>query len=433
MTGHRTLARNRDFTALWTGEAVSQLGSSVSMFVFPLVAYALTGSAVLAALPDAAFLLGMVVALLPAGVVVDRADRKRLMLWSSGSGVLLYASLAVAASAGALSLPHLVTVALLTGVGAGVFGPAEASAVRSIVSREELPTAISQNQARQHLAELLGGPLGGLLYGVSRTAPFVVDAVSFAVSFVALSRVRADLSPVPREHRRIHRDLAEGLRYVAARPYFRTMMAYGALSNLAVNAVFFVALLRLVEQGVHPASIGLVSTLAGLGGILGAVAAPYVIDRLRTGHLTLAVAWSWVPLLVPLVFWSSPVLVGAMVFLGLLLNPAGNAGSQSYRVAITPPELQGRIGASMQFVGMSVMPLAPLLGGALLERYGGGAATVGLLVVATATALIPTLSRSVRTIPRPRDWPRESSAPHVALAESQADDPVSAGGRGPRG
>lgn len=410
MTGHRTLARNKDFTTLWVGEAVSQLGSQMSMFVFPLVAYALTGSAILAGLPVAAFTLGMVLVLLPAGVVVDRSDRKRVMLWASGSGVVLYASLAAAALAGALSMPHLVVVALLTGVGAGVFGPAEASAVRSVVSRDELPTAISQTQARQHIAALLGGPLGGLLYGASRALPFVADAVTFAISFVTLSRLRTDLSPANREPSRMRRDLADGLRYVLARPYFRAMMAFSATSNLVVNAVFFVAILRLVEQGVHPAAIGVIDALAGLGGILGAIAAPYVINRLRTGRLTLAVAWSWVPLLVPLVFWSSPALVGAMLCLGLLLNPAGNAGSQSYRVAITPVELQGRIGSSMQFVSMSVMPLAPLLGGYLLERYGGATATVGLLVAAVVTALIPTLCRSVRSVPRPRDWPTDDSA-----------------------
>jgi predicted MFS family arabinose efflux permease len=318
-------------------------------------------------------------------------------------------------------MAHLVSVALLTGVGAGVFGPAEAAAVPSVVSREELPTAISQNQARQHIAALLGGPLGGALYAVSRALPFVVDAVTFAVSFVTLSRLRADLSPVPRARRRIRHDLTEGLRYVLARPYFRATMAFGALCNLVINAVFFVAILRLVEQGVHPAAIGAIDALAGVGGILGAIAAPYVIDRVRTGHLTLAVAWSWVPLLVPLVFWSSPALVGAMLCLGILLNPAGNAATQSYRAAITPVELQGRVGSSSQFVGMSVMPLAPIVGGFLLEHFGGPAATVGLLVAAVGTALIPTLSRSVRALPRPAEWQPQ---PEPATASTPAPVPA---------
>jgi MFS family permease len=419
MTTYRSLARNRDYTALWTGETISQLGSSVSMFAFPLVGYALTGSAMMAGLPLAAFTLGMVLVLLPAGVIVDRSDRKRLMLWASGSGVLLYGSVAVAAALGALTIGHLMAVALLTGVGAGVFGPAEASSVRSVVSQDELPTALSQNQARHHIAALVGGPLGALLYTVSRTLPFLFDAVTFAFSFLSLSRIRTDLSAVPRPPRRVRADLAEGLRYVWDRPYFRTMMAYGALSNLAVNAVFFVAILRLVQEGVHPAAIGVIDALAGVGGILGAFAAPYLIDRLATGRLTVAVAWSWVPLLLPLVFWSSPVLVGAMLMLGILLNPAGNAGSQSYRVAITPAHLQGRVSSSMQFVGMSMMPLAPIGGGFLLESYGGPAATVGLLVLVTVTALIPTLSPVVRGIPRPAEWPRLEAQP-VASAPAAA-------------
>ena len=66
-----------------------------------------------------------------------------------------------------------------------------------------------------------------------------------------------------------------------------------------------------------------------MGGVVGALIAPYLIDRMRTGHLTMSVAWLWVPLLVPLIFWSSPWLVGAMLCVGLLLNPAGNAGAQS--------------------------------------------------------------------------------------------------------
>ncbi len=425
MAGYRTLARNRDFTILWTGEAVSQLGSQMSMFVFPLVGYSITGSAVLAGLPVAAFLLGHVTALLPAGVVVDRTDRRRLLLAASGSGVLLYASLGVAALADAVTLPHLVIVGFLTGVGAGVFGPAEMSAVRSVVTTNELPTALSQNQARQHIGALLGGPLGGLLYGAGRAVPFLVDAVTFAISCATLSRIRTDLS-APRRGRptRVRDDLAVGFRHIIARPYFRAVLAYGAASNLVINAVFYVAILRLVQADVHPVQIGMIETCAGLGGIVGAIAAPYLIDRLRTGTLTVAVAWSWVPLLVPVALWPSPWLIGGMLGLGLLLNPAGNAGAQAYRMAITPANLQGRISSASAFLSMSVMPLAPLVGGYLLERFGGVAATFGLLLTAVLAASIPTLSRSVRAVPRPAEWTRlPDSGDHVAQGAS-GDEPL---------
>src|SRR6476661_6522320 len=141
MTRFGRLARNHDFTVLWTGATISELGSRMSMFVFPLLAFQLTGSAFVAALAESAHLLGMAVALLPAGVLADRFDRRRLMRLASGSGVLLYVSLVGAAMAGALTMPHLLGVAVLTGAGAGLFAPAEISAVRSVVATDELPTA----------------------------------------------------------------------------------------------------------------------------------------------------------------------------------------------------------------------------------------------------------------------------------------------------
>jgi MFS family permease len=154
------------------------------------------------------------------------------------------------------------------------------------------------------------------------------------------------------------------------------------------------------------------------------------------------VAWSWVPLLVPLIFWSSPWLVGAMLFVGLLLNPAGNAAGQSYRVAITPDELQGRIASSSQFLGFMTIPFAPLLGGWLLETYGASTATVVLLVAAALTALIPTFTPQVRSVPRPRDWPvpdasgevvEQPERPQPGVGAGIDDDEVVAVDRGQRG
>ena len=158
-------------------------------------------------------------------------------------------------------------VALLTGAGAGIFGPAQTSAIRTVVPTDDLPTALSQNQAREHVAGLIGAPLGGALYAVTRWLPFAVDAVSFAVSCFTLSRLRTDLSPARTGRRtRLRADLAEGLRFVVARPFFRVLLTWAALANLVTNALFFVALLRMIEAGHGPARIGLTETAAGLGG-----------------------------------------------------------------------------------------------------------------------------------------------------------------------
>src|SRR3954453_5216550 len=232
MTGFRDLRQNHDFTVLWVGQTVSELRTRVSIFVFPLVTYAVTGSALLAGVAGGLELLGTAIALLPGGLLADRVHRARVMRAAAGGGLLLYASLVVAGVLGVLTVPHLFVVGVLTGVCAGVFAPAEMSAVRTVVPSDELPVALSQQQARQHVASLVGGPLGGALYSVARWVPFLFDALTFAVSWVMLGRIRTALSPVaqPAEagalRRRARDDVAEGFRFQWRQPFFRTLMAW---------------------------------------------------------------------------------------------------------------------------------------------------------------------------------------------------------------
>lgn len=422
MSSYRSLARNRDFTALWVGATVSELGTRVTTFALPLVAFALSESVLWAAAAEAAYLLGMVAMLLPAGVLADRHHRLRLMRLSLGTGVLLHGSLVAAGVAGRLTLPHLLVVAVASGLVAGLFVPAESSAVRRVVERDELPTALSQQQARQHVASLLGGPLGGALYGVARWAPFAADAVTYALGWGLLGRVRTDLSPEPRDPTtgpgRPRRDLAEGLRFLWAHPFLRIVLCWSPAANLAVNALFFVALLRLVEAGFPAWQIGLAETAVGAVGILGALAAPVLIDRFPTGRLVVVVAWSFVPLAIPLALWNHPGSLAVASTVGMFLNPAGNAALGSYRLAITPPELVGRVQATMQAVSMLTIPVAPALAGALLALLGGRDAVLALAALTGAVALVPTLARSVRAVPRPAEWTplttRDRSPAHVA-------------------
>ena len=411
MPGFRTLAANRDFTVLWLGETVNQLGNRVSIFVFPLLAYALSGSVLVAAWVEAAHLLGTALALLPSGALADRLDRRLLMLVSSGSGAVLHTSLVVAGVLDALTVPHLAAVGFLTGVAAGVFGPAQTSAIRSVVSTDDLPTALSQNQARRHVAALLGGPLGGLLYSATRWLPFAFDAVTFAISCLTLTRIRTDLSAPPRTgERRVLADIGEGVRFILARPFFRVLMSWAALVNLVTNALLFVVLLRMIQGGFHPTHIGLVGTAAGVGGIAGALVAPSVIERVPTGRLTVLVAWGLAVPLVPMIWWAEPGVVGACSFFFLLLNPIGNAGIGAYRLSQTPDDLQGRVSASAQFLAVAIMPLAPVLGAALLHRFGGAWSVAVLLLATVVLAALLTASRSVRSVPLPREWRERAPA-----------------------
>jgi len=411
MPGFRALARNRDFTLLWTGEAISSIGTTVSTFAFPLVGYAITGSAMWAAMAEAAFLLGMVGSLLPAGALADRIDRRRLMRGADGLAMLLFGSLALAGALGHLTLPHLLLAALGAGVASGVYSPAESAAIRTVVATEDLPTAFSQNQAREGIASLLGGPIGGVLYAAARWMPFLADAVSYAVGWLLVGRIRTSLVPpergdaMPREPLRTA--IAAGLRTVRSVPLFRVLLLWAPLVNLTLNALVSVSILRLVQDHRAPLAIGLVEVAFGASAILGSIAAPYLIERIPTGLFAILVSWIFVPLSIPLALWSSPAAVGGIVALGLFLVPAGNAGIGAYRVAVTRPEELGRVQSVMQFVSMFTMPLAAVLAGALLTLLGARGATYALGAAIAAIALIPTLSHSVRSVPRPAAWPRQ--------------------------
>lgn len=409
MTSFRALSGNRDFRVLWIGEMLSELGSSMSMFVFPLLTYALTGSATHAALTEFAHLLGLVLVLLPAGVVVDRVDRRTVLLAASASGLVLYGVLALAIAQGWVTLPLIAAVAGLTGMCSGFVKPAQMSAVRDVVPTELLPAAMSQSQARQHIGALLGAPLGGLLFGVARWIPFAADAVSYVASLVGVSMLRTDLSPVKREDSRVFADLRESFAFLRSRAYLRHTLALAFLSNITINAVFFAAVMRLVAAGHEPAAIGLVETVFGGTAILGALFAPALVERMRTGRLIVLANWAWVPLVVPLYFFDNPLGVGLCLSLGIVLNPASNAALGSYRMHLTPAALQGRVASTTMFVVMLGMPAAPLLGGVLLERAGALTTFSVLGAVLLASALLGSGSRAIRSVPRPAEW-REQPA-----------------------
>jgi predicted MFS family arabinose efflux permease len=401
-----SLWRNHDFMLLWTGETVSSLGSSMSFFVFPLLGYGLTGSSSQAALAGSAYALGNVAARLPAGALVDRWNRKRTLVTANAVGAVLYAGLAAALLVHRLSLVHLVGAALLTGVVGAFFSPAEQAALRTVVPAVQLPTAYSQNQARQHVAELIGPPAGGALYSLFRWAPFLVDAVTFAISALALTRLATAL-PAPvrvQPPTTLRTDIAEGVRFLLSRGFLRAITVSAALCNFSVSALFFVLTLKLLRAGVQPAAIGAIDTIGASAALVGAIAAPALIRRVPTGALTICVLLLISAAIVPMAFTNDVVLIGLLLAAGLFLLPAGNAAIVSYLVAMTPDRLQGRANAALNFIAMLFTPLAPITGGLLIEAWGAKPAMLAAAGL-TALSILPLLlSADTRRLPIPDRW-----------------------------
>jgi MFS family permease len=185
------LWRNRDFLLLWNGQLVSAIGSQVSLLAFPLLVLAITHSPAQAGLVGAAHSLPFAILCLPAGALVDRWDRKRVMLLCDGGRVLALGSIPLALWLGRLSFLQLCLVALIEGTLFTFFSLAEAACPPRVVPKEQLPAATAQNQAIDSTAWLFGPLLGGMLYGLGRAVPFLMDAVSYLCSVLSLFFMRA--------------------------------------------------------------------------------------------------------------------------------------------------------------------------------------------------------------------------------------------------
>lgn len=415
------LRRNVRFQLFWLGSAASELGSTMTWLAYPLLVLALTGSPGQAGLIGAVGLASGIVCALPAGVLVDRWDRRRVLLGTDLVRAAAMATVAVAVFTDRLTLVHLVTVSIVNGAAGALFEPAHAASLRALVHREQLPSAYAQEQTRQHAAGLAGPPLGGLLFAAGRAVPFFVDAVTYLVSFVcvALARVpRRPAEPAPRQS--MFEGIAESVRWMWGQRLLRAVCGLVLAVNLAFNAIM-IPLIVLVGS---PVQVGVVMAAIGAGGLLGAAISGWFIRRLPTGRLMLAGCW-FLALAVPLVvlplgtYWPAAVL-----FLGWLVAPALNI-ALSVEVARTVPDpMMGRIQSLLNVATMGVTPLAPLVGG-VLTQYGGAVTAIvvlgGYLAVCCAVA---TLSPTLRRTP---DLPLHQLAQDGGLGgevsgEGEADD-----------
>ncbi|OZM73590.1 MFS transporter [Amycolatopsis antarctica] len=413
----RPLSRNREYNLLWSSYVVSQLGSQATLFAYPVLVLFLTGSAIQAALVEFAIAGARLVAGLPSGALVDRWNRKRVLLAGELVRALALGSLAVAIGFGHTHFAHILAVAVVEGVFMSLFAAAEQAMLPMVVPRKQLPTAVARNSARYHVATVVGPGLGGVLLSAGRMFPFAANAIGYLVSFVALLFLRAPEQPARTgKGTSVAREMTDGLRWILRHPRVRSTLVLAAVFNLIFSALLFVAIASSQRAGVDPGEIGLIGVLLGAGGILGAIAAP----RLRTAvppYLALvALLWlsaALVPLLaiVPVGVWLGVVL-GGIAFLA----PTATTIVSTYQMLITPDELRGRLaGAIGVFMGVAGA-LGPLAGGVLVESGGRGPAVYGCAAAMVVLAIAVTASPTMRTFPASDEYagdPVDGDAPEA--------------------
>jgi len=379
ITALQPLRRNRQFLAIWVGQAALSIGVSVAEVAYPLAILAMTGSPARAGLFAAVQMAAMLAAGLPAGQLADRGDPRRILLVSETGRVLATAAVAAALAAGWLTFPLLIAAAVLLGLGQPVTGAARLLLVRAAVPKEQLTRALTLDEVRINGAELAGPPLGAGLYGLRALAhAFVFTAGSFALSLLAalLTRVSPD-RPVPDASaagRPASRGgMLVGIRAIWASPTLRATTLLIMTVNTVGAGLDLIAIVILKDQSVPSAIIGIALGCGALGGLAGA---PLVrpLHRLRPGVLLIAVCLLEVPLFALLAVPFGPWWMAGLMFVSMLGVPSIRVLLDILILRQAPDSERGRVvGAVMTLMGLG-MPVGLAAVGLLLQYLPAQAA-----------------------------------------------------------
>jgi MFS family permease len=375
-----SLWRNADFQKIWTRQTISLLGWRVTMLALPLTAVSVLGATpgqmgileATGALP--VLLLGLF-----AGAWADRHRRRPILIATDIGLATLLLIIPLAAMAGILHIEHLYALNFLMNTLGLAFGVAYGPYLLSLVGRERIVEGNSKLQISRSTVEVLGpGLAGGLVQLVTAPIAIAAGALSRLVSVIFLWLIRAP-EPTPKvtdQQENIWREIGDGLRLVIGNPSLRAIAGcFSTLSlfNSALETVWLLYVTRNLK--IAPGLLGLTSACGGAGFLVGALLPDKVARRFGLGPAVIGgiLLAALSDLLTPLAGGSIVViattLVASQFLFGLGLT-VFDVGQTSLRQIATPDHLQGRVNATMHVIGMSIVPLGGLLGGALGETIG---------------------------------------------------------------
>lgn len=372
--GHSSLWRHPNFQLLWAGRTIDLFATHVAMLAIPY-----TAAVVLDASP---MQMGLLTALgfapwllfgLLAGAVVDRTQRRLVMVIAGLARALLILTIPAAALLDSLTFWHLALVALSIGVLAVFFQTASGAIVPSIVTKDQLIDANAKLNASRSVMTIAGPSAGGFLVQLL-TAPIalIVNAVCDVVSALFIVRLRArEPRSQSTDRRRIRSEISDGIRFLLRQPILRALAGESATGNLGASMMLaLIVLFATRDLKLSAGEIGAVMALGGAGGVVatlltGRVAGWLGIGRTLTASCVVAAAGV---LLMPAAGGSRLLILAVLamayfLYGGSVTTFAILAGS--LRQAVTPDRMMGRVLASTGVAITGMSPVGALLGGLL--------------------------------------------------------------------
>jgi MFS family permease len=400
VTGLVPLRRNRDFVLLQTGQALSTVGSEAGAVAYTLLVLALTHSPAKAGLVGFVRLAPWPLFALPAGVAVDRWNRKRLMIMSDVVRVVAVGLLGAAIVTGHVTFALVAVAAFIEGAMYVLFNIAEIGAVRSVVASEQLPRAFATEQARLSSVYLAGPPLGGALFGLGRSLPFIVDAVTYAFSTGTLLAMR---TPFQEERDTTVRtslgtEIREGMAWLWSHTFLRMCALLFAAGNFTWGAIELTLIVAAKREGFHSAAIGGLIAVIGALSLAGSIAAPRFHRVLSMRTTIISNSWLAAGIGAYLIHPNVYVLLAGTAP-SVFFTPTLNAMIIGYRVAMVPDRLQGRVNSVARSLALVALPLGPVVAGVLLGSFSARETVLFLLLWLIALAIVTSASRTIRGAP----------------------------------
>jgi hypothetical protein len=392
--GRRSLGR--DFWLYFSGQLISQVGSSFTLFALPLLVFKLTHSATSLALTTASNFVPYLLFGLILGALVDRVNRKRMMLLTDVGRGLVIAILPVLALTGALRVEDIYAVAFVQSTLGILFNCGEFAAIPSLVGREDLVAANGRILATNSAGQILGPILAGVLVTLMSPADLLFfDAGSFAVSAVSLALIRRSFNAADRPAAAagvtgLLSDVRAGLQYVWSNPVLRTISLMMALINfVASTEQSQLVLFAKRVLGASDSEVAILFAAGAAGVVIVSMAAAPIRRRLSFAVTALgALVIAGLTVTAMALIGSYPaalVLWAASSGFGLLLN----INTSALRQAIVPDEMYGRVVSIAQVMAWSAIPLGALAGAAAIQLSGSVADVYA--VTGALTALIALL------------------------------------------
>lgn len=377
------LWRNRDFVLLWSGQAISTLGTRFSSLALPLVVLAVTRSPGQAGFIGALSFLPYLAFGLPAGALIDRWDRKRTMTLCDLARCIAFGSVPLTVALGRLTMPQLYLVALVDGTSFVLFNTAQAAALPQVVQRGQLPRATSWNETAGTAATLVGPALSGAIIGLARTTiigaavAYLLDSVSYLVSALSLTLIRTPFQATRdgeagnATRRSLRAEIGEGLRFLWRHPQLR-LVALLSTAITVCESPLYLAIILLARRELHAGAqtIGLIISVAGLGGLAGALLAPHLAGRLHIGHALIGLVAVKAAALPVVALATSPVMLAIGAAIVVLTGPIYNVVQLPYRLTLIPDHLQGRVNSVFRLLSYGGVSLGIAGGGLLLGSIG---------------------------------------------------------------